>query len=369
MKAGGRGDKSRRTGWIIGRAHCADTANECQRPEGWCLRSPVFTLRTNMDDAIEEPKGKNAFLFKKRKIRSNVTRKRKEADGSDDSSEDETTVVKKEKKQRDHNPMIQSTNVKKQDKTSYDADSSEEDNVTVLYKSSRTSLPAGPSDQGATAILQTETEKDRDAQALFEKAQKINEELEGKQDDKIYRGLNNYAQYYKKKDTAAGNASSGMVRKGPIRAPSNLRTTVRLDYQPDICKDYKETGFCGFGDSCKFLHDRSDYKLGWQLEREAVTGECNDSGDEDDKKYEIDSDEEKLPFKCFICRNSFTDPVVTKCKHYFCEKCALEQYRKSTRCYICNVQTNGTFNPAKELMARAKVENKEATAASDSDED
>lgn len=83
MKAGGRGDKSRRTGWIIGRAHCADTANECQRPEGWCLRSPVFTLRTNMDDAIEEPKGKNAFLFKKRKIRSNVTRKRKEADGSD----------------------------------------------------------------------------------------------------------------------------------------------------------------------------------------------------------------------------------------------------------------------------------------------
>lgn len=38
-----------------------------------------------------------------------------------------------------------------------------------------------------------------------------------------------------------------MVRKGPIRAPSNLRATVRWDYQPDICKDYKETGFCGFG--------------------------------------------------------------------------------------------------------------------------
>lgn len=142
-------------------------------------------------------------------------------------------------------------------------------------------MPAGPSDQGATAILETETEKDRDAQALFEKAQKINEvffsnksllgyidlnvdsnsleetfrvistfahqELEGKEDDKIYRGLNNYVQYYKKKDTAAGNASSGMVRKGPIRAPSNLRATVRWDYQPDICKDYKETGFCGFG--------------------------------------------------------------------------------------------------------------------------
>lgn len=64
---------------------------------------------------------------------------------------------------------------KHQEKTNYDDDNSEDDNITVLYKSSRTALPAGPSDQGATAILETETEKDRDAQALFEKAQKINE--------------------------------------------------------------------------------------------------------------------------------------------------------------------------------------------------
>lgn len=38
----------------------------------------------------------------------------------------------------------------------------------------------------------------------------------------------------------------------------------------------------------------------------------------------------------------------------------MEQYKKSTRCYICNVQTNGMFNPAKELIARAKMEEKEA---------
>lgn len=62
--------------------------------------------------------------------------------------------------------------------------------------------------------------------------------------------------------------------------------------------------------------------MGWQLEREAATGEYNNSGDEDDKKYEIDSDEESLPFKCFICRNSFTDPVVTKyvLKYYTLKK-------------------------------------------------
>ena len=57
-----------------------------------------------------------------------------------------------------------------------------------------------------------------------------------------------------------------------MRAPAHLRATVRWDYQPDVCKDYKETGFCGFGDSCKFMHDRGDYKHGWQLEREEANG-------------------------------------------------------------------------------------------------
>lgn len=132
------------------------------------------------------------------------------------------------------------------DKLDYD-DGESSKTVGVSYKSSGSSVPLGPSDQGATATLETETELDRDAQAIFEKRLEVNKDLEGKEDDKVYRGINNYAQYYKPKDTAAGNASSGSVRRGPIRAPTNLRSTVRWDYQPDICKDYKETGFCGFG--------------------------------------------------------------------------------------------------------------------------
>lgn len=41
------------------------------------------------------------------------------------------------------------------------------------------------------------------------------QDLKGKEDDKIYRGMNNYATYIEKKDTAAGNASSGFVRWTP----------------------------------------------------------------------------------------------------------------------------------------------------------
>lgn len=52
-----------------------------------CLHAFTSVYETNMDDAVQESERKNCtFLFKRRKIRSNVTRKRKEADGSDGES-------------------------------------------------------------------------------------------------------------------------------------------------------------------------------------------------------------------------------------------------------------------------------------------
>uniref|UniRef100_A0A336KAN1 CSON006530 protein n=1 Tax=Culicoides sonorensis TaxID=179676 RepID=A0A336KAN1_CULSO len=307
------------------------------------------------------------FSFKKRNLKNKFARKRKQS-SDEASSEDETqgsSVVKLDKKSKRLNPNVQSTSAlrQKQKRIAEGGNSSEseeeEDITTVSYRSKKQAESALPKDMGASAELEFETEKNKDAQSIFEKSQQINKELEGKEDDKIYRGLNNYTQYIKKRDTAQGNASSGMVRKGPIRAPANLRATVRWDYQPDICKDYKETGFCGFGDSCKFLHDRSDYKHGWQMEYDEsnkYTKKYDDDSDSgDDTKYEIHSDEEELPFKCFICRGRFVDPIVTKCKHYFCEKCALNQFKKSSRCFVCNVQTNGMFNPAKNLIERLKA--------------
>lgn len=32
----------------------------------------------------------------------------------------------------------------------------------------------------------------------------------------------------------------------------------------------------------------------------------------------VSEDEEEIPFACLICRKEFTDPVVTKCGHFFC---------------------------------------------------
>ncbi|XP_028311685.1 E3 ubiquitin-protein ligase RNF113A [Gouania willdenowi] len=317
----------------------------------------------------EQPKTETCtFLFKKATKKCSV-RKRKASDSEqdDNSDEDQSSVVRREKKNIRVNPMVQKSRKAERDAVSSSESEEEKDEkkVTVAYKSTRSAKPEGPEDMGATATYQLDTERDKDAQAIFERSQKIQEELTGKEDDKIYRGNNNYKKFIKPKDTTMGNASSGMVRKGPIRAPEHLRATVRWDYQPDICKDYKETGFCGFGDSCKFLHDRSDYKHGWQIERELEEGRY---GANDEENYEVSSDEEDLPFKCFICRESFKSPIITKCRHYFCEACALQHYRKSQRCYVCNTQTNGVFNPAKELIAKMEKQNA-ATDEPPSDED
>merc|ERR1712014_105719 len=91
----------------------------------------------------------------------------------------------------------------------------------------------------------------------------------------VYRGLGGYKRYANRGEGAiAANKYTGLL--GPTRNTlSNVRSTMRVEYwnassgtDGGICKDYKETGYCGFGDSCKFLHDRSDYKQGYQLEKE-----------------------------------------------------------------------------------------------------
>lgn len=308
------------------------------------------------DRSTDQCSNKCKFFVKKSHQKRNIRQTRRHKSG-DESSEDESVVVNSGRKSAS-NGLIQSTNsfnkLKRKlgsevdEANQSDEDGNKADSLHVVYSSNRSSQREGPEDMGATAIIETETDKAVDAQSIFEKAQQINERLKGKEDDRIYRGLNNYIQYRTKKDTPQGNASSGFVRKGPIRAPENIRSTVRWDYQPDLCKDYKETGFCGFGESCIFLHDRTDYKSGWQLELEAQQSKDHV---EDPDQYLIKEDDD-LPFKCFICRQSFESPVVTKCKHYFCEKCAIDQFKKSSKCYVCGQQTGGVFNIAKEIIKK-----------------
>ena len=178
--------------------------------------------------------------------------------------------------------------------------------------------------------------------------------------DGTYKGAANYQSFIQK------NPNAPPKQFGPIKAPTNVRTITMLDFAPDVCKDYKLTGFCGFGDSCKFLHAREDYKQGWELDRdwEIGTGGKQVNGriisqrkggpkkkeeDEDDDDDEEEELLESIPFACIICKKPYQNPIVTKCGHYFCESCALQRYRKNPSCAACGAGTGGVFNTAKKL--------------------
>ncbi|GMI89980.1 hypothetical protein like AT1G01350 [Hibiscus trionum] len=229
-------------------------------------------------------------------------------------------------------------------------------------------------DSRATAILETETEFTKDARAIREKVLKRAEEaLKGKNTssggEKLYTGMHGYVDHkagFRREQTVASEKAGGS--HGPLRASAHIRVSARFDYQPDICKDYKETGYCGYGDSCKFMHDRGDYKSGWQLEKDWEEAEKARKrnlalgGDDDDEAgvaQSDDDDDDSLPFACFICRQPFVDPVVTKCKHYFCEHCALKHHAKNKKCFVCNQPTLGIFNTAHDVRRRMAEEGKQ----------
>lgn len=141
-------------------------------------------------------------FFKKSKGRRNVRKRQAEDSDSDDG--ESSAVVRKEKKMVGPNPMKQQSEGLKE--------KAKEEDAKIEFKSTRSAMSAGPTDLGATATYELDTDFDRDAQAVYAKALEVNKEIKESGDDKLYRGVNNYMQYYEKKDTVFGNAASGMVR-------------------------------------------------------------------------------------------------------------------------------------------------------------
>ena len=169
----------------------------------------------------------------------------------------------------------------------------------------------------------------------------------------------------------ATKTTTNPFHAGPLKAARNIRVTARFDYQPDVCKDYKETGFCGFGDSCIYLHDRGDYLTGWQLEEQWEQEQAAKK-----KQEQLDAfanggvsltahsttttpsnkNNNDLPFACFLCRQAFRDPVVTNCGHYFCQNCIVQHVQQSSsdECPVCHQETHRVFHAPVQLLAQRK---------------
>lgn len=265
--------------------------------------------------------------------------------------------------------------------------------------------------QRATATYEIDTEADRDHRRILERNAEIGKKLLNNElEDGVYRGQGAYRPVMNVREgSIAASKYTGLY--GPVRASStNVRTTLRIDYQPDVCKDYKETGYCGFGDSCKFLHDRSDYKSGWQVENEwqqeqavkrqklqakldrwqrkvhknlvnpdDASSQSDDpersSGEDSDSSCDSDSGSDseggaventkyakevkarakklQIPFSCLACRKVWRmemHPIITTCNHYFCEQCAIRAYARNMKCAKCGIAQDGILNQASSVI-------------------
>ena len=134
-------------------------------------------------------------------------------------------------------------------------------------------------------------------------------------------------------------------------------------------KGFGEEGFCSYF----FLVLMCRHNCLLIIAEETTNTKCDKGDDDDDNdnsdddKYAInlsDDDEDEnggqkmdtdgLPFACYICRDRFTNPVVTVCKHYFCSACALEYAKrnKTKNCALCGKNTSGVFNHAAKLAKK-----------------
>lgn len=264
----------------------------------------------------------------------------------------------------------------------------QQDAVFSGFKASGSTENTPSSD--AVRRLEVDTDVSQDHRAILERNEKINKGLkDGTLEKGVYRGLGGYQRYANRSEHAIANSKyTGLL--GPLRSSlSNVRSTLRIEYigttgEGGICKDYKETGYCGFGDSCKFAHDRSDYKPSyileqeWEAKQKAIEAKrrkrwerkmerrrkAEEEGrpldDDDDSTVSTDeSDDEELPTECYECGEAWqrckSIAVQTTCGHYFCEECAMAAFSKSQKCARCGANTNGIFNSAETLQEKLKA--------------
>ena len=144
-----------------------------------------------------------------------------------------------------------------------------------------------------------------------------------------------------------------------INNQTQIKRTTTIDYQPDLCKDYYETGYCGYGDNCRFIHDRSITKTSLQLDKEydeklkreaskkaeELYEECKKEQKEEEMKKNM-NEEMELKKKCIQCKKEFNDnntPMTMKCNHWICRNCCIG----CKNCIRCGNSTGGVFKAVK----------------------
>ncbi|WBW70651.1 ubiquitin-protein ligase E3/GCN5-related N acetyltransferase fusion protein [Schizosaccharomyces osmophilus] len=299
----------------------------------------------------QKRKGRDREGLKRKKpnVESNTLNKSDHSDEDEDEVDDIRStrdyLLSQQKKQARMVPDASSDHYKKKE----DQNSSISKDINVEYSANLN--VHGDEMNTSTVIIPNESSNDEES-AHFKKQCTLSSDL--------FQSQNDYSKFLPKKEPISKKAQTGPVRPSPSSAA--IRTITVIDYQPDVCKDYKLTGFCGYGDTCKFLHMREDYKAGWQLDQEWNEAQSKfRKGIKNVDGVPKNEKEEEIPFVCLICKKDYKDPIVTVCKHHFCENCAVERYRKTPTCVQCGADTKGLFSIDKQMNLLLKKRKQEET--------
>ncbi|GME96243.1 metal ion binding protein [[Candida] boidinii] len=122
-------------------------------------------------------------------------------------------------------------------------------NQTDKLKDTKQNIESsGNSNSNSNSNSDASSDSDSDSNS---NQQKANTEKEIKKHDsdgnKLYTGMKNYNAVKPKEMKVKGLSA-------------DIKANNVIDYQRDVCKDFLKNGYCGFGDTCKFLHYRDEFK-------------------------------------------------------------------------------------------------------------
>ena len=130
----------------------------------------------------------------------------------------------KASREKKKNPMVQKSHLFKKHRTDDKDDGDDSDEALnaatkgfgstgVSYKTTGAELK-NEMKENTFATREVDTAMDRDQRTIEERREVVMKATEGKEDDKVYRGMNNYAQYIEKREAIQGKR---LATKGPIR--------------------------------------------------------------------------------------------------------------------------------------------------------
>ena len=181
------------------------------------------------------------------------------------------------------------------------------------------SMPVGKIDipEGSVLNIKNSEENIKTVEKILPKSTfKISNSVKTKQNDQIEEEVIKYQ-----------NLDTDDIKK----EQGWQKPTFVLDQQLPICKDYMMTGFCNFGWSCKFFHTRDRTLTAFQLDRVTEQNRLKEARDETKNSQNV-IEEFHI---CSICKKFYNNPVILKCGHIFCQKCAMERYKNDKTCFVC----------------------------------